>query len=175
VPKCSFDDIKRAVPGLTSAQKLELVQICKATAQFTKAEPVTEPLELDPADWLTDAIGRKLVEMGQASSYGSALHIMRNAASPAYYENSRHVRKWLLAAVGDDLSHNDKMRLGDTVVRVLVTWLRRIPNFPGIGPKVLLSNVRNIPRALDAELPGYMGKGMMRVLIRSKNQLKLRE
>lgn len=148
------------------------------TARKNKVELV----HADPDDWYAHAVGRYATKRGWCPKKMVAVHLSQQGVAllPQYRtrskETRKHIEKMLLGARSDQLE-----RIGDLCVKAMVLMIEdaneRRREIDGatihIDTFTLLSWVAQVPRALDHQFPGYMSRGMLSLVLRTRGGLNV--
>jgi hypothetical protein len=160
------------LPDLSKEELKDIILRANALAGMGRVAeaiaPTTKGNLLDQDDWLAYAIGRAMVRRGQFTTKNASMRLALAARiTPTYKEAGLAQREWLLAQVGrqEPLLEYELQYLGDVVINALMnnlSWMN------GLDAETLMRNIDRIPKALDAELPGYATNKMLGLLIPRK-------
>lgn len=148
-----YQQVLKLIPELTAS---ELKQVQARISVLTQASD-TAPVQV----WLLDGIFYELQRRGLITSGVETFPFLTGAKK--YKEQLDIVGERILTEVVVPLSTVEKQALGRLVARALVDYLRDIPGF---GLRVMLQQVSKVPEALEASYPGYLGDGMLGMLVR---------
>jgi hypothetical protein len=152
VTPADFDKLVATLPQLTMIQIKEL----RARLQALEA-PKDEPVV---GDWLTNGILLELKRRGLTHGTGT---VWKRILPKGYAEECAEVRGLLLQRVHRALSPAEQHVMGQIVARALADYL--IVRAP-LGLRGMLTNIWNVPTAMEASYPGYLGSGFMELLLK---------
>ena len=166
-------ELKQIIGKLPKLTKVERQNLRQALDFFdggkTKAATSAAP-QVNVQDWLTPGIIAELRRRGLEYSGLSEKRI--NGMAPDYLAESTAVmvylrRKMLKSkaqASTARLDHAELLGLGRVIAQVLADYLQ---NVRSINLKYMLTNISKVPDAIEASFPGYLGAGMLYMLVRS--------
>jgi hypothetical protein len=155
----TLKQVKELLRQLDGSELDDLLKYIKALRQFGSSKT---PPAREEEDWLLRGITQVLRKRGLVNSTWWPTKEVRKRAAPHWDENAEQVRRTLLEAL-PKLDRAQLNTLGTKAAEALAVWLdlRRVQ----LGPRSMLSNVGNIPEAVDASYPGYMEAGLLKMVL----------
>jgi len=162
LPELSKEELKEILQWANGLAGMG--RMAEAIAPTPKGNMITED------DWLAYAIGRAMISRGQFTTKNVNMRLALAARiTPAYKEASLQQRTTLLAQVSkhEPLLEYELQYLGDVVINALINNLAWMD---GLDAETLMRNIDRIPKALDAEFPGYAANNLLRLLLPHRNR-----